>query len=96
VLGGTLEVQYGDALHVLSEGDSAYLDARTARSISCSADGPAKALIITSHHREPLRPEGADAPGRGKLRSALIADFNKANGDAGESNRPNAREAKAS
>jgi transcriptional regulator with XRE-family HTH domain len=82
VLAGTIEVQYGDALHVLEEGDAAYLDARTGRSICCSADGPARAMIITSHHRQPLRPEGADPlQQRGKLRSALIAEFTKSQGD---------------
>jgi len=96
VLSGTVEVQYGDALHVLEQGDAAYLDARTARSICCSADAPARALIITSHHRQPLRTEGADGATRGKLRSALIADFNRSAGDASENARPSAREAKAS
>jgi transcriptional regulator with XRE-family HTH domain len=83
VLGGTLEVQYGDTLHILEEGDAAYLDARTARTICCSQAGPARALIITSHHRQPLRADG-DSPTRGKLRSALIADFAKAQADAAE------------
>jgi transcriptional regulator with XRE-family HTH domain len=92
VLAGTVEVQYGGARHILEQGDAAYLDARTARTICCSAEGPAKALIITSHHREPLRTDGPDAPTRGKLRSALIADFNKSNGGAAEKG----RDAKAS
>jgi transcriptional regulator with XRE-family HTH domain len=87
VLEGVVEVQYGDTLHLLEQGDAAYLDARTGRTICCSADGPAKALIITSHHRQPLRPEGAEAPGRGKLRSALIADFNRSNNEAPENGR---------
>jgi transcriptional regulator with XRE-family HTH domain len=95
VIEGGIEVQYGDTLHSLEQGDAAYLDARTGRTICCSADGPAKALIITSHHRQPLRPEGAEAAGRGKLRSALIADFNKANGEMSEGGRPMAGMSKA-
>jgi hypothetical protein len=31
-----------------------------------------------SKHSQPLRSEGAELPARGKLRSALIADFAKA------------------
>jgi transcriptional regulator with XRE-family HTH domain len=94
VLSGTVEVQYADTLHILEEGDAAYLDARTARTICCSPEGPARALIITSHHRQPLRPEGGDV--RGKLRSALIADFNKANNEAPENGQPTAPAARAS
>ena len=86
VMSGTVEVQYGDTLHTLEEGDAAYLDARTARTICCSVEGPAKALIITSHHRQPLRADG-EQPGRGKLRSALIADFNRAQAEIGDSQR---------
>ncbi len=99
VMGGTLEVQYGETLHVLEDGDAAYLDARTARTICCSVDGPAKALIITSKHSQPLRTEGAELPARGKLRSALIADFAKAQQQADTGSEPagrSQREAKAS
>jgi transcriptional regulator with XRE-family HTH domain len=80
VVEGSIEVQYGDTLHILEEGDAAYLDARTARTICCATDQPAKALIITSKHRQPLKTEGAEQ--RGKLRSALIADFMKAQGES--------------
>ncbi len=81
VVAGAIEVQYGEAVHILEEGDAAYLDARTARTICCVNDQPAKALIITSKHRQPLRTDGAEGQ-RGKLRSALIADFMKAQGDS--------------
>ena len=78
VLAGSIEVQYGEATHVLDEGDSAYLDARTARTICSTGEVKAKALIITSKHGQ-MRSEGQDGQqARGKLRSALIADFNKA------------------
>ena len=83
VLSGAIEVQYGEALHVLEEGDAAYLDARTARTICSVGEETAKALIITSKHRQPLRTEGQDGqPVRGKLRSALIADFMKAQSES--------------
>jgi transcriptional regulator with XRE-family HTH domain len=78
VVAGSIEVQYGDTLHVLEEGDAAYLDARTARTICCANEERARALIITSKHQA-LRPEGDQ---RGKLRSALIADFMKAQGES--------------
>ena len=84
VTSGTIEVQYGDAQHVLEEGDAAYLDARTARTICSAEETTATALIITSKHQQPLRTEGQDGqPVRGKLRSALIADFLKAQTDTG-------------
>jgi transcriptional regulator with XRE-family HTH domain len=79
VVSGSVEVQYGDALHTLEEGDAAYLDARTARTICCSTDQPAKALIITSKHRQPLRPENGDS--RGKPRNPVAIDFGKSQGD---------------
>ncbi len=77
VLEGSIEVQYGEATHVLDEGDSAYLDARTTRTICAAGENKARALIITSKHAQ-MRTEGQEAQNRGKLRSALIADFNKA------------------
>jgi transcriptional regulator with XRE-family HTH domain len=86
VVAGSIDVQYGDTLHTLDEGDAAYLDARTSRTICCANDEPAKALIITSKHRQPLRNDGPDGQ-RGKLRSALIADFTRAQAEAPENGR---------
>ena len=86
VVSGSLEVQYGDALHVLEEGDAAYLDARTARTICSAGETPSRALIITSKHQQPLRTEGQDGQQvRGKMRSALIADFMKAQAETSNS-----------
>ncbi len=78
VVAGAIEVQYGDATHILEEGDAAYLDARTARTICCAKETPARALIITSKTNS-QRADGLDGQQvRGKLRSALIADFTRA------------------
>ncbi len=87
VLDGSIEVQYGEATHLLDEGDAAYLDARTARTICCVGETKARALIITSKHAQ-MRTEGQDGQQvRGKLRSALIADFNKAAAEMPETGR---------
>ncbi len=47
VLTGQLDVQHGDGPHHIEAGDSAYFDANTIDSYSCSGDALATALIVT-------------------------------------------------
>jgi transcriptional regulator with XRE-family HTH domain len=47
VIGGTLGIQHGEALHELRAGDSVYFDSSTTHSYACLGDEPATALIVT-------------------------------------------------
>ncbi len=55
LLSGVLEVGHGETRHRIEAGDAIYFDAETTHSYLCRGDVPAKAVIVTLQHTQPVQ-----------------------------------------